>query len=328
MKTQGVWVHMSRHKLPAPPLVLQPILCRVPAASSRAQALLDAAGFLSSRGLLTDGGEKNLVDLLEGRGGMVSLTTQDVRAWAHALTLEILEESSPNRWPEIATVYFKTYDKGKPRRPNRMQRLYIEWSADASWLGMLEACQNHPQLWGPVKDALQSLNPDNLDARIFQVYLAATDSSDWAVWKAAFELHPKERRQWLAMLPYFNFLNIDERLTWLGREAENLQSLPQLPPWAPDLFLACRRERAPEPLPLPETLVSLLFSLLQRFEGEIDPCWIGALRNYRVSQSDLVRFQSAISKDDPIRRIALGPRPGRPWLPLMWDLLKVDSAQS
>ncbi len=314
--------HMSRHKLPAPPLVLQPILCRVPADSSRAQALLDVARFLSKRGLLTDGGEKNLEDLFQGRGEMVSLTTQDVRAWAHALALELLEEISPPRWPDIATVYFNTYDKGKPRRPNRMQRLYMEWSADAGWLGMLEACQNHSQLWVPLVEALQSLEPDNRDARFFRVFLQATEDSDWKVWQAAYHNSLKERQQWLCMLPYFEFLEVRDRLAWLDGQAESLLDLSKLPNWASALLLAYRKPKESDAVVLPAPMMVLLMQLLTQFRNEVDPRWIGVLTSYRVSAQNLAQIRSAISDSDPIHRIALGPRPGRPWLPEMWALLE------
>ena len=117
----------KRRKRPSPPLVLKPYFGRFPIGGERESYLLELAGFLDRRKLLTDGGSKNLGQGLRGRNQVVSLGLQDVRSYAHGL-VQSLAEAPAEQWSEITEQYFLTYDKAKPRRPTHLQRLYLEWS--------------------------------------------------------------------------------------------------------------------------------------------------------------------------------------------------------
>lgn len=306
---------ISRRRLPAPPLILQPVLQRARLGSKAVTPLLQLAHFLQERGLLTDGGVLSLEQGLSGRGGVVSLTTQDVRASAHALTLLLLEEPDSLRWHEIAEDYYRRFDRGKPRRPTRLQRLFLEWSADLGPVGLLEACCRHPRLWEVTREALAFQQPDDPDRLLLELALTVRDSGCWKAWQEAFEKKTSVAQGHLARPRLLEILSLlpqpapQERLEWLCQKTDGT-----LTAWSQALLLACRRPAALSPITMPESLIQMTLNLVRSAPGEVDPRWLAALRGYRWPASELQKLKDSLLKNDPIHRIVYGPRPGRPWL--------------
>lgn len=257
--------------------------------------------------MLTDGGALNLEAGLLGRGGVLSLTTQDVRSWAHGLVLELWETEGATDWPVVAERYSERFDRGKPRRPTRLQRLFQEWSADFGPLGFLEACRNHPRLWSVLESALLSPLDNGPEQRLLEVALTVHQSGDWAEFHQSYRSRPKLRPILLLALPLLDSPSLEERLVWLTAEVH------EHPELGAEILQACRTSE-PANLPLPDALARACLSLLRQHPGQADPRWLGSLRGYRWPQGWAQEFAAAIQPDDPIRRIVFGPRPGTRWL--------------
>lgn len=297
---------MSRRKLPAPPLVLQPVFVRVRQGSLQAGLLLELARFLKLRGMLTDGGALNLERGLQGRGGRLSLTTQDVRSWAHGLVVE-LWGAPPAEWPKMHQTYGERFDRGKPRRPNRLQRLFQEWSCDFGPLGLLRACRTHPRLWQTIELVLQSPAVSGTEAELLQAAGSLHLRRDWQGFQASFRAHPELRRQLLLALPLVDAPDLPERLDWLS------QQLKHSPELSSEILQACR-PHDPVELKLPDALAQACLQLLREHPGQADPKWLGSLRHYRWPQDLADELDRLIAPHDPIRRIVFGARPGTNWL--------------
>ena len=297
---------MSRRKLPAPPLVLQPVFVRVRQGSPRAGLLLELARFLKLRGMLTDGGALNLERGLQGRGGTLSLTTQDVRSWAHGLVVE-LWEAPPGEWPEVQQDYGERFDRGKPRRPNRLQRLFQEWSSDFGPLGLLRACRTHPRLWETIELVLESPAVSGTEAELLKAVDSLHRRGDWEGFQASYRAKPKLRRQLLLALPLVDAPDLPERLAWLSQE---LKHSPEL---GSEILQACR-PHDPVELSLPDALAQACLQLLREHPGQADPKWLGSLRHYRWPQDLPNELDGLIAPHDSIRHIVFGARPGTNWL--------------
>jgi hypothetical protein len=282
------------------------------------------SNFLGQRGLLTDGGSLNLARGLRGRGGVLSLTTQDVRASAHGLARDLLEEPNPARWAPLAEAYYGRYDRGKPRRPTRLQRLFLEWSPDLGPLGMLEACQTHHRLWQAVGDALPFQDPEDRERQLLEVALAVRESSSWDFWRQAFDSKASWRPDLLAMLPLLPQPPLQQRLAWLAGQAKEPRQL-----WSEGLLLACRRPPGSVPVDLPSPLRELLLQLVTTSPREVDGRWLGLLRGYRCGADYLEKLAGSLHVEDPIHRIVYGARPGRSWLAELWhDLRQVANLEA
>ncbi len=278
------------------------------------------ASFLEELDMLTDGGRLNLGQGLLGRGGVLSLTTQDVRAGAHALALELLAEPDPAHWGGVAERYNRSYDRGKPRRPNRLQRLYQEWSGDLGFLGLLEACRTHPRLWEAVREALPMLHDDDDDRQVMGLALEVHDLADWAPWLNSYRQEARTNSsrsgRLLEMLPLLPYPRLEQKLAWLTEEVHQCGGREA------HLLAARQDPLAPGRLEMPAALRELTLRLLGENPGEANPSWLAAQRGYLWPQEDLQRLDQALLPHDPVHRIVYGARPGRPWLAQLLDELK------
>lgn len=302
---------VSRRRLPAPPLVLQPVFCRVRQGTEPAARLLEMARFLQSRGLLTDGGALSLQAGLRGRGGVLSLTTQDVRASAHGLARDLWGEQDDSRWAATAEQYYERFDRGKPRRPTRLQRLLIAWSSDLGPQGLLKACATHPRLWDDLAQALAQQELHDADSALLSIALSVHQRQHWGPWLEHFEISSMVQEM-LEMLPLLPFPTQSERLAWL----EQRVAAP-----ASGRLLACRREGTP--VQMPEALRTLTIELVASAPGAVDPRWLGVLRGYRWPRDEVIRLRASLEPDDPVYRIVYGPRPGQPWLVELLEKLEL-----
>jgi hypothetical protein len=239
----------------------------------------------------------------------MSLTTQDVRSWAHGLVCDLLREPDESDWTAVADRYFRCFDRGKPRRPTRLQRLYLEWSRDREWTGLLEACQSHPNLWEQLKEALSYLDANHQERRLLSLVLTVRESEDWSLWLGAFAQGDLDREDLLKMLPWLPVPSLEQRLGWLSEQASGLLS-----PWSAALLPACRLPAHVQGQSMPESLIALTLQLAASRPGEVDPCWLAALRGYRWPREKVRALVAALHPQDPVHRIVYGPRPGRPWL--------------
>jgi hypothetical protein len=303
--------------------VLQPILGRARHGSSRAARLLELGRFLQARGLLTQGGELSLTRELRGRNAAQSLTTQDVRASAHGLVLELLAEPAACRWPEVAESYYRRFDRGKPRRPTRLQRLYLEWSPDLGPLGLLEACSTHPRLWGELRQALPSQQPQACEALLLKAACEVQEGSGWEPWLQAFDLHPALRAPLLLALPLLPHPCLPVRLEWLAGLATPKAVDSQANDLAAARLLACRLPRGKTGLGMPAPLIRLALQLVGSTPAEVDPSWLGALRGFGWPAAEVARLRAALRPEDPVHSIVYGARPGRPWLKELLEELGV-----
>ena len=306
---------MSRRKLPAPPLILKPVFGRVRAGSSQAPRLLELVQFLACKGLLTDGGLLNLEAGLKGRGGVLSLTTQDVRSWAHSLVLELMEAENSNDWAPLTQDYSQRFDRGKPRRPTRLQRLCLEWSRDLGPLGLLEAAHQHPSLWSEIEEAITFQSPEDHDRKLLDIVVGLRRSKNWSAFQQAFLEHPRQQAELLRALPSLDFPALRERLDWLSELASRQETLDS------EIVLACRTT-PPAVCALPLPIMRTALRLIGTHPGEVDPRWLGSLRFYRWPKDSVESIDSLIAPDDLVRRIVFGPRPGMNWLQQLLEDLR------
>lgn len=314
----------KRRKLPAPPLVLTPYLVRMADNHRLASALLEFAGFLERRGALTDGGRKNLALELHGRNGSVSLSAQDVRSWAHAFVVEVFPRDAfePALWAQNLESYQARFDKGKRRRPTHLQRLYLEWSRDQSWPGLLEVLPKHPHLWAELSLALERLSEPSLDRFLLEVAVACRREVSLNPWEEAFSQSGDEGQEALFQL-YFYLSPARKRVPRLSRLAvpEGIKSEQ----WTRNLIRACHASfeeaRALRGEEFDRT--SLCRQALRLFtpDQHQDPFLLGAFRSFIDSHQTIERLSASIASDDPVRRICLGARPGRNWLQSLLDEL-------
>jgi hypothetical protein len=305
----------KRRKLPAPPLVLQPYLVRVPERSAAGEKLRKLGRFLFDRRLLTGGGETSLKSGLRGRNGVVSLSLQDVRSWAHGMVLE-LWELEDERWDAAAEMYSGRFDKGKPRRPNALQRLYLEWSSDYSWAGLLDACRCHSHLWGELGRALTRLDPEYPDRQILEIALQCRE--DFAAWDRAFLQGVPGPARLFRLLGRLGEIDRPSCLLRLRRAAQALESAEELPSWTYQLLCAsaCPMSVA-HSLPSCEDLETLAQRFLATFQGFHEPSFLCGFRGYIGRTATLKCLFANIKAGDPLRRVCYGPRPGTEWLEVL-----------
>lgn len=300
----------TRNKLPSPPLVLEPVLAQARKGTGAAALLIELATFLESKALLTDGGRINLNEGLLGRKGLLSLTAQDVRSWAHYLALSLWSQKDPSQWPNTLSLYLLSYDRGKRRRPNRLQRLYLEWSSDYGPIGLLEAAQGHPELTAKIRAALLLIDEREPDSRLLTVFFETAKSKSGDCWLKAFQSSPELRKPLLRLLSFLHHPNIQERLHWLADKAID----PELHDLREELWMACARRATKEcPIELPDPLFHLLLKLLAEAYEQIEAPWLAVLCGYRLSLEKLHLLESMLSSQDPIHRIAFGAGRSRLW---------------
>jgi hypothetical protein len=301
----------KRQRLPAPPLVLSPIFGRYPVGGSGSDRLIELARFLQGRNLLTDGGAKSLNNGLQGRNFVVSLGLQDVRSHAHGLVQELMKRPSQD-WASFTEEYFQTYDKGKPRRPTHLQRLYIDWSRDLSWPGLLQACHHHPNLWAELDLALDRLDDDSLDSEMLDLARRCRGSLD--LWEQAFENQVAQRKNLLVLLRLLTPHRILRRLSWLERTAHPCSGKED---WAIALITACHCD-FPQARQLRrdhfngESLERLALECLD--QEQFEPLFVSSFRSFVQSRATIDTLLAAIPQSDPLRYAVYGARPGTSWL--------------
>ena len=301
----------KRRKRPSPPLVLTPLFGRYPACSERGSLLINLARFLEGRNLLTDGGVKNLKMGLEGRNGVVSLGLQDVRSYAHGLVRDLLTQA-PSQWTSATQTYFETYDKGKPRRPTHLQRLYLDWSRDLDWTGLLQACRDHSHLWAELALALDRLEDDSVDKDMLELALKCRECLQ--PWRSAFVSPGSAKQELLTLLRVLTRDLPAPRLALLVEIAETCTGRED---WAGSLVICshcdysqARRLRRQGLCYEPLERIALLNLEQQQF----DPLFISAFRSFVQSGQSIERLFESISPQDPVRQAVFGSRPGTSWL--------------
>lgn len=303
---------MSRRRaLPAPPLVIKPVFLRVPVGSPQGDFLLELAAFLGRRGLLTDGGKLKLSDGLQGRNSVLSLTLQDVRSWAHGLTLELVEMGAQEEvvWKQRLQHYLGRYDKGKPRKPTRLQRLLLEWSRDRSWRGLLLASDHQPHLWDELETAL-SWPDDSYDASQLQLASRCQQHHSWLPWRVQFEAR-EVSADLLELLAYLPHPCLLERAAYLAELAKECCRLSKIPQWAEHLGPACRPWELPEHARLLSPIGEAMLRVLGQSELPLEPTLIGLLPKLGCERDAIA---SLVERDESLGKISYGPRPGTSWL--------------
>jgi hypothetical protein len=306
---------------------LKPHFGRFPIGGERESNLLELARFLARRKLLTDGGVRNLEQGLRGRNEVVSLGLQDVRSYAHGLAQSLMV-APPEEWTEMTERYFLTYDKAKPRRPSHLQRLYLEWSHDLSWSGLLRACRFHPYLWPEIELALERLDDESLDRTLLE--LAVRCRTSVKPWMERFE--EGERAALLRLLPLLPADDYRQRLPWLATAAGRPDATEA---WGFELIRACHVNFT-EALQLRR--LEFDRSALERLalyhlpKEAFDPVFISAFRSFVTTRDSVELLMSAIPPNDRVRYAVFGPRPGRLWLDAqkteMLELIELRSSSS
>jgi hypothetical protein len=315
----------KRRRLPAPPLVLTPYFARYSVGSSREALLVELARFLQSKNLLTDGGVKSLEQGLRGRNLVVSLGLQDVRSYAHGL-VQVLTTRPADQWATCFHDYFQAYDKGKPRRPTHLQRLYLEWSPDSSWPGLLQACRDHPRLWPELSVALDRLDDDSIEKDMLSLALRCSDTVE--PWTSAFSSEKSAQKELLVLLPLLTPDKLPWRLSWLSELASSCSGNED---WHASVITACHCD-FPQARRLrrhtfnPEPLERLGLACLN--QDQIDPLFVSAFRSFVRSSETIEKLFNAIPEDDPLRGVVFGARPGSSWLEAqrreMYDLIELQ----
>lgn len=304
----------KRRRLPAPPLILQPHLIRLPEVSGRLPELVALAKFLEARRLLTDGGVKNLSEGFVGRNEQRTLSGQDVRSWAQALVLELWDCEAPTEWEGVAERYFARYDRGKPRRPTHLQRLYLEWSRDFSWPGLLRAASHHPNLWTDLGWALERLDDDHPERPILELALAAKDNV--GAWHSGWSMATVSRRELLRLLPLLPSFTIPERVRTLSGLVSEIDPSSLLARVGISASLLSYSQSRDLDMDRSELLVLEDFAnrSLEYFPLPVEPSCIAAFRTFVTRRSTLELLLDQLDERDPIRRVSFGPRPGVLWL--------------
>ncbi len=310
-----------RRKRSAPPLVLQQIIARVREDEGAAALLLSLGAFLAQRDLLTRGGRKNLEAGLTSMHGSLTLGLQDVRSSGQALAVELWKMGSDgkDRWAERADLYFLQYDRGKPRRPTRLQRLYLDWSRDLGWLGLLQSCSTHPQLWRELGDALSFPTENVLERRLLEIALRSWEGQGWGGWIEEFETARAFRMELLILLPWLPGVAVGRRLRWLLEQGGVLEHSDPLPEWTEALIRACACRTAAERSRVRQEeldlrpLERLAWRLLERPGVMLGPELVAAFRVLASHPETPGRLERSLSAESPLRRIRFGSRPGRCW---------------
>lgn len=295
---------MRRKKLPAPPLVLEATLIR--AEATDLDKLKEIASFLRQRGHLTDGGVKNLEVGFSGRNGFYSLTSQDVRGWAQALAKELWSIDS-SRWFEVCEDYFFRYDKGKPRRPNHLQRLYLDWSPDCSWPGLLAASRSHPELWEELSTAVERLQEDHPERELLRLACRARNCPEllWEEFEGG-RLSRELFHQMCGSLPW----ELTARLEMLSRSAPTASREQGY-----SLICAASVELSEAQkvfVPCDEIEV-LARRILPYFAERHRAEFFTGFRSF-IRDPDLwLMLRASLALDDPLRRVRFGSRPGTLW---------------
>jgi len=273
--------------------------------------LLDLAEFLRRRELLTDGGGRSLSEGLLGRNDFVSLGLQDVRSHAHGLVVKLLLLSSDS-WAACTEEYFQTYDRGKPRRPTHLQRLYLQWSSDLDWPGLLKACRHHPTLWPEIETALSRLEEPSQDKAMLTLALRCFTTPD--AWREAFEEDDADRSSLLRLLPLLPVDRAQSRLLWL---ADTATKHPTEVAWGIELIRACHLDfleaRALRTLEFNRAALERM-GLSCLGQERFDAVFVSAFRSFVLHRETVAQLFAAIGTEDPLRRAVFGPRPGVLWL--------------
>lgn len=307
----------KRRKLPAPPLVLGRHIARLPEGSQQVDVLRALGIFLERKDLLTDGGKKSLQNELRGRNHIVSLGLQDVKSCAHGLAESLWTCGSEELWPGLTEEYFQTYDRGKPRRPTHLQRLYLEWSPTLDWVGLLRILPHHPFLWKELQLALERIEDPLVDKDCLLLALACRQSVE--PWRAAWAEAKLAPEYLLRLLPHLE-LPLDRRLRILG----------QLPPSADsqDWVRACHcRPSQARGVGLANQELGQLETRAMKILGQVDsefldPLFVSAFRAFVTCENTVIHLADSISPVDPLRRVVYGARPGRAWLLGLLDELR------
>ena len=277
--------------------------------------------YLRDLGLLTKGGLGNLEIGLKGRNNVVSLGLQDVRSWAHGLVEELIPQlSCKEMWESTTSVYTQSFDRGKPRRPTHLQRLYLEWSSDYSWPGLIRACKTHPQLWTQLQVALERLEDRDPEYEILDLALRCQNSLD--PWVSKFEGDPSLRGALLVLLPLLNLATPARRVSFLAELASG-SSIPPVLASAVIKATLCSFAEA-KVLAKHEfnrvVLEKLGLSLMEQYQEEfVDPYLVASFRSFITSEKARERLLKSIPVDDPIRKVNFGSRPGTSWLACLAD---------
>lgn len=310
-----------RRKLSAPPLVLKPVIARVRDDDEAAELLLSLGEFLAQRELLTLGGRKNLQSGLSSTNGSLGLGLQDVRSCAHALAVDLWQLGPEGRghWAEVAKKYFLQYDRGKPRRPTRLQRLYLDWSRDLGWLGLLQSCSTHPHLWSDLSQALSYPTDNEHDRRLLEIALRSWQEQGWGGWREEFECAQLPRADLLVLLSWIPGITLAQRLEWLLEKGQTLDLTEPLPDWTEALIRACSSKSEAEHSLVRKhglnlrPLERLACRLLEQPGFVLEPATISAFRVLATHPETPRRLEQSLSLESPLRRIRFGPRPGRCW---------------
>lgn len=299
----------KRRRLPAPPLVLTPHLVTLSEDAPEAPRLVELGRFLSGRKLLTDGGEKNLGTGLRGRNGRVSLGLQDVRSHSHALVLELWAGETED-WSTLAELYYQRFDRGKPRRPTHLQRLYLAWSGDYSWPGLLTAAAYHPRLWPEIRKALDRQERETLEVKILR--LAWRCRTHPELWLEEFRKHEVNKEALLLLLPRVENLTPSKRLQFLEGLASSLSTVPA---WSYSLVEAAQVTMTEaRVLPGSALLEEFAAEILRTHHGFHGGEFLSAFRAFIKSEATVGLLESSIQTTDPLRRVSYGARPGKNWL--------------
>ena len=228
----------------------------------------------------------------------------------------------------MAEQYFLTYDKAKPRRPTHLQRLYLEWSHDLSWSGLLLAVRTHPFLWPEIELALERLEDECLDRTVLRLALECRTSV--RPWVESFE--KGDRTSLLQLLPLLPADDFRLRLPWLATAADRWDAGQA---WGIELVRACHLNFV-EALQLRrlefdrEVLERVALHHLPEAAG--DPVFVSAFRSFVTTPDTVDRLMAAIPQEDRIRYAVFGPRPGRLWLDAqkaeMLKLIELRSSSS
>lgn len=306
----------SRRKLPSPPLVLSPYLAREYEGTRAAQRVRELALFLAEKNILTQGGIKNLEQNLSGRNEAVSLSLQDVRSWAHGLVQELLatELSTPQDWHRCLVRYTSRFDKGKPRRPTHLQRLYLQWSDDLSWPGLLQATRDHRGIWDELGVALERMDDDSEDKRL--LVLAGQCRETPAAWTTRWETDPSRRSELLRLLPLLESAALPWRVkVVLDILAQRVRDWPPVSALVQALRCTIVEARALTEFPLEVIeLEALAVAYCQHSKGVMDPLFLAGLRGFVTSRSTVEEVFATLAPGDPLRRVTYGSRPGHSWL--------------
>ena len=320
----------KRRKLPAPPLILSPYLIRLHEVSPKVEQMLRLARFLDDKKLLTDGGRRNLEEGFVGRNERRSLSAQDVRGWAHALVLELWEKNeNADDWETICEEYFCRFDRGKPRKPNHLQRLCLEWSPDLHWTGLLATAFRHPFLWGELELAVSRLDAEHAERRVLEVALRAKDEP--LAWCEAWEGRAVPRSSLLRLWRVLANLSPDRRVQEIGQRVDEVSPRTTLGQLALEsvLLSSSQARRLEVAVDVMGRLELFSLQVLSSLDDFVTPTALAAFRGFVTDPETTRSLERLVGKQDPVRRVTFGPRPGQNWFStLLKELQELSELRS